>query len=100
MAKGGHQIPKTSHYLKLIGVPELPPRTSPFDPGYDPLTLERQLEQSAHLIPTLTISMASWQIAKEVSTRRKVAAANRLKILTRTGAGPFEIAATFGSKPS
>ena len=28
----------TRDYLKLIGVPEMPPLTSPFDPGYDPAT--------------------------------------------------------------
>ncbi|HMK43292.1 MAG TPA: phosphosulfolactate synthase [Dissulfurispiraceae bacterium] len=86
----------TKEYLKLIGVPDFPPRTSPFDPGYDPVTLESHLEQSAHLISTLKISMACWQIANELSTRRKVDAARRLGIRTCTGGGPFEVAATFG----
>jgi len=86
-------------YLNLIGVRQLPPLTSPFDPGYDPLTLESHMEQSAHLIAILKISMACWQIASEVSTRKKVDAANRLKIPTCTGGGPFEVAVQFGKLP-
>jgi phosphosulfolactate synthase len=77
-------------------VPDLPPRTSPFDPGYDPATLESHLEQSAHLISSLKISMACWQVADEKATRRKVDAARRLGVCTCTGGGPFEVAATFG----
>jgi phosphosulfolactate synthase len=50
----------TSDYLTLIGVPNLPPCTSAFDPGYDPLTLKGHLEQSHHLISILKISMACW----------------------------------------
>ena len=61
-------------YLKRIGVPEIPPATSPFDPGYDPVTLESHLFQSAHLMSILKISMACWQIASERATRRKIAA--------------------------
>jgi len=87
-------------YLKLIGVAELPPCTSPFDPGYDPVTLESHLEQSGHLISILKISMACWQIAKESSTRAKVAAARRLGVKTCTGGGPFEVAATFHQVPA
>jgi phosphosulfolactate synthase len=82
----------TRDYLKLIGVAELPPLTSPFDPGYDPVTLESHLEQSSHLIAILKISMACWQVAKEDCTRRKVAAALRYRVPTVTGGGPFEIA--------
>lgn len=74
----------------------MPPRTSPFDPGYDPVTLESHLEQSAHLVSTLKVSMACWQIANEESTRKKVDAANRLKVPTCTGGGPFEVAVFFG----
>jgi phosphosulfolactate synthase len=86
----------TQDYLRQIGVPEMPPRTSPFDPGYDPVTLESHLEQSAHLISTLKISMACWQIADERATRKKVDAARRSGVRTCTGGGPFEVAATFG----
>jgi phosphosulfolactate synthase len=90
---------KTIHtwdYLKSIGVPAMPARTSPFDPGYDPVTLESHLEQSSHLISTLKISMACWQIAKEEATRRKVQAARRLGVSVCTGGGPFEVAVSFG----
>lgn len=82
----------TKSYLQLIGVPELAPLTSPFDPGYDPLTLEGHLEQSAHLMSTLKISMACWMIAGEKSTRRKIAAARAHAVPVVTGGGPFEIA--------
>jgi hypothetical protein len=34
----------TKDYLRLIGVPELPALTSPFDPGYDPGTVMSHLE--------------------------------------------------------
>jgi phosphosulfolactate synthase len=82
----------TRDYLKLIGVPELPPLTSPFDPGYDPATLESHLEQSSHLIAILKISMACWIVANEDATRRKVASAAKHGVPTVTGGGPFEIA--------
>ena len=83
-------------YLDLIGVPEIPPRTSPFDPGYDPLTVASHLEQSAHLMSSLKISMACWQIATEDATRRKIAAARRFEVPVCMGGGPFEVAAEFG----
>src|SRR5215813_9919414 len=87
-------------YLQRIGVKNMPPATSPFDPGYDPLTLEAHLEQSAHLISILKISMACWLVANEFSTRRKVTAARRLGIPTVTGGGPFEIAVCEGQLPA
>ena len=83
-------------YLHRIGVKQLPPSTSPFDPGYDPLTLEGHLEQSAHLMSILKISMACWMIADEAATRRKTAAARRHRVATVTGGGPFEIAVAQG----
>src|SRR5436305_9309824 len=86
----------TQGYLRLIGVPELPTLTSPFDPGYDPLTLEGHLDQSAHLMATLKISMACWQIADEAATRRKIAAARAHNVPTVTGGGPFEVAVAQG----
>ncbi len=82
----------TKNYLELIGVAELAPLTSPFDPGYDPLTVEGHLAQSAHLMSTLKISMACWMIADEKSTRRKLAAAKAHGVPAVTGGGPFEIA--------
>lgn len=94
-----HHAHHTKDYLKAIGVPDLPPRTSPFDPGYDPATLISHLEQSAHLIASLKISMACWLVANEAATRQKVQAARRLKVPVCTGGGPFEIAVAFGKLP-
>ncbi len=90
----------TSDYLKLIGVPDIAPATSPFDPGYDPVTLESHLAQSSHLISILKISMACWMVAKESATRRKVAAAKKHRVRTVTGGGPFEVAVAQGQLPA
>jgi phosphosulfolactate synthase len=87
-----HAGPSTQEYLRLIGVPQLAPATSPFDPGYDPVTVESHLAQSAHLISILKISMACWIIADEKATRSKLAAAKRYGVPTVTGGGPFEVA--------
>lgn len=89
----------TADYLTRIGVPELAPATSPFDPGYDPVTLESHLAQSAHLMATLKISMACWLIADEAATRAKFAAARQHRVETVTGGGPFEIAVAQGALP-
>jgi len=86
----------TSDYLRRIGVPDIPPVTSPFDPGYDVGTLESHLEQSSHLISILKISMACWMVAKESAVRRKIAAARRHSVPTVSGGGPFEIAVAQG----
>ena len=86
----------TREYLQLIGVRDLPPLTSPFDPGYDPVTVESHLEQSAHLMASLKISMACWQIADEAATRRKIAAARSHGVPAVTGGGPFEVAVAQG----
>lgn len=87
---------RTADYLKKIGVRDLAPLTSPFDPGYDPLTVESHLAQSGHLFSILKISMACWMIANEEATRRKIAAARRYGVPTVTGGGPFEIAVAQG----
>ena len=89
----------TREFLSMIGVPETPPRTSPFDPGYDPATLISHLEQSGHLISSLKISMACWLVANEAATRAKVHAARKLNVPVCTGGGPFEIAVVFGKLP-
>ena len=89
----------TQAYLASIGVAALRPATSPFDPGYDPVTVESHLEQSAHLISILKISMAGWMIADEAATLRKVAAAKRAAVPTTTGGGPFEVAVAQGRLP-
>jgi len=93
-------IAHTSDYLKLIGVPEMPPLTSPFDPGYDPATLESHLEQSSHLMNILKVSMACWIVAKEDATRQKVAAAVKHHVPTVTGGGPFEVAVAQNCLPA
>ncbi len=84
----------------MIGVAEIPPSTSPFDPGYDPVTLESHLEQSSHLMSILKISMACWMVANEGATRRKIAAARRYHVPTTTGSGPFEVAVAQGQLPA
>src|SRR5260370_39331259 len=86
----------TQQYLRLIGVAELPALTSPFDPGYAPVAVESHLEQSAHLMAALKISMACWQIADEKATRRKIAAARAHNVPAVTGGGPFEVAVAQG----
>ncbi len=90
----------TADYLKMIGVPEIAPSISPFDPGYDPITVEGHLEQSGHLMSILKISMACWMVANETSTRRKIAAAKRHGVPTVTGGGPFEVAVAQGQLPA
>lgn len=89
--RGGGRV-HTADYLKQVGVPAMHPATSPFDPGYDAVTLESHLEQSSHLMSILKISMACWMIANEKVTRRKIAAAKKHKVPTTTGGGPFEVA--------
>jgi phosphosulfolactate synthase len=93
---GTRQRLSTKRYLELIGVRELPPLICPFDPGYDSATLEGHLEQSAHLMASLKISMACWLVADEGVTRRKIAAAQARRVTTVTGGGPFEIALAQG----
>jgi phosphosulfolactate synthase len=90
----------THEYLKRIGVPEMAPLTSPFDPGYDPATVGSHLHQSSHLMSILKISMACWMIANEDATRQKIAAAKRYGVPTVTGGGPFEVAVAQGELPT
>lgn len=98
--KGSARTFHTGEYLKLLGVPEISPATSPFDPGYDPVTLESHLAQSSHLISILKVSMACWIVAQESATRQKIAAAKKHKVRTTTGGGPFEIAVAQGQLPA
>jgi phosphosulfolactate synthase len=90
----------SERYLEQIGVRPSPRATCPFDPGYDPATVEAHLEQSAHLIATLKISMACWMVAEESATRRKIAAATRLGVPTVAGGGPFETAVAQRALPA
>ena len=96
----GEERGSTERYLTLIGVRPSPRATCPFDPGYDPVTVEAHLEQSAHLIATLKISMACWMVADEAATRRKIQAARRLGIPTVAGGGPFETAVAQRALPA
>lgn len=82
--------------LDLLGVALLPPLTTPFDPGYDPVTVESHLAQSGHLMAALKISMACWMIASQAATRAKVEAATQAGVECVSGGGPFEIAADRG----
>lgn len=91
-AENACSVQHTAAYLRLIGVPELPPLTSPFDPGYDFATFKSHLDQSSHLMSIVKISMACWIIANEEITRQKIAAASKHGVPTVTGGGPFEIA--------
>jgi phosphosulfolactate synthase len=86
-------------FLRSIGVVELTAHTSPFDPGYDPVTVESHLAQSGHLMSVIKISMACWQIADEAATRQKLQSARKYGVPTTAGGGPFEVAATFGKLP-
>jgi len=79
-------------YLRGIGVPDLSPATSPFDPGVAPAVLESHLTQSAHLMQSLKISMACWMIAAPAATRRKVAATRAAGVTVQAGGGPYEVA--------
>jgi phosphosulfolactate synthase len=93
-------MPATQRYLREIGVRDSPRATCPFDPGYDPATLESHMEQSGHLIGTVKISMACWMVADEEASRRKIRAVTRLGIPAVTGGGPFEVAVAQGALPS
>jgi phosphosulfolactate synthase len=91
---------RAAAYLRDLGVPALPACTSPFDPGYDLGTLEGHLEQSAHLMATLKLSMACWMVASELVSRRKLAAARARGVATVAGGGSFEVALCQGRLPA
>jgi phosphosulfolactate synthase len=73
-------------------VRQLPPRTCPLDPGYDPESVASHLRQSGHLMTSLKISTAGWLIADEDATRDKFEAARARGVATVTGGTPFEVA--------
>jgi phosphosulfolactate synthase len=89
----------TARYLERIGVRETPRATCPFDPGYDPATLEGHIQQSGHLIGTVKISMACWMVADEAASRRKIEAVTKRGIPAVAGGGPFEVAVAQGALP-
>jgi phosphosulfolactate synthase len=90
---------RTADYLREIGVADIEPASSPFDPGYDPLTFASHLAQSSHLMESMKISMACWQVADETVTRWKVAVSHHYGVPAATGGGPFEIAVHQGRLP-
>jgi len=89
----------TKDYLKSIGVADIQPATSPFDPGYDLVTLASHIEQSHHLMSLLKLSMACWMIADEDVSRQKIAIAKKYGVPVTTGGGPFEVAYVQGKLP-
>ena len=94
LAEVKRQPPKqsTAEFVRGLGVPDMPARTHPFDPGYDPHTVISHLEQSAHLMASLKISMACWLLGDEQAYRKKIAFAKARGVTTVSGGGPFEIA--------
>jgi phosphosulfolactate synthase len=90
----------TERYLAQIGVRPSTRATCPFDPGYDPATLEGHMAQSGHLIGSVKISMACWMVADEAATRRKIEAVTRLGIPAVAGGGPFETAVAQRALPA
>lgn len=86
----------TAAFLRELGLPELAARTHPFDPGYDPHTVISHIDQSAHLMASLKISMACWLVGGEQAYRAKIAFARERGVTTVTGGGPFEIAVALG----
>jgi phosphosulfolactate synthase len=97
---GGDEGSTTAQYLSQIGVRPTPRATCPFDPGYDPATLEGHIQQSGHLMATLKISMACWMVADEGATRRKIRSATQVGIPAVAGGGPFETAVAQRALPS
>lgn len=89
----------TIQYLRTLGVRELPPLTTPFDPGYDAQTVTGHLRQSAHLMAGMKISMACWEIANEETTREKISVCRQFGIHTGAGGGPLEVASYFDRLP-
>jgi phosphosulfolactate synthase len=83
-------------YLRGLGVPALPAAMYPFDPGIAPVALESHLQQSAHLMLGLKVSMACWMIADREATRSKVRAAHAAGVSADTGGGPYEVAVAQG----
>ncbi len=96
----GKRHDSTHEYLHRLGVPDAATATTPFDPGYDPATVEAHIEESGHLMASLKISMACWLVADVEATRRKVWAARGSGVPTVTGGGPFEIAVAQGELPA
>jgi phosphosulfolactate synthase len=83
-------------YLAALGVRELPAACCPFDPGLAPVAVASHLAQSGHLMLSLKISMAGWQIAAPGALQVKLEAARRAGVSTTAGGGPYEVAVAQG----
>lgn len=81
----------TLNLVRAMGVADIPPRTSPLDPGYDAATVEAHLQQSGHLMSRLKLSTAQWLIAAQPEVERKIRAAKRAGVPVVTGGTPFEV---------
>jgi phosphosulfolactate synthase len=86
----------TRAFLDRLGIAQLPPRSYPFDPGYDVATVESHLEQSHHLIAALKLSMATWMLIEPDALARKVRAARDRNVPVTAGGGMFEVALDSG----
>ena len=74
------KLHKTQDFLRLIGVPVLPPRTSPFDPGYDPVTVEANGQQASACCVDEDTSFATLQATLSATGRALAAHALRQAI--------------------
>src|SRR4051794_23854302 len=86
----------SSAYLADLGLPLLPARTVPFDPGYDAATVIAHIAQSGHLMAGIKLSMACWQIASQTEVQRKIDAARSRGLPLIAGGASFEIASRHG----
>lgn len=84
-------------YLRLLGVPAIPPRSIPFDPGYDPQTVVSHIGQSGHLMAAFKLSMTCWQVAAPAATQTKIQAARSAGVPLVAGGATFEIAVRHGT---
>lgn len=94
VVEDGHHPAKgeVQAYLHQLGVPDLPPRSVPFDPGNDPVNVISHLGQSGHLMAALKLSMTCWQVAAPEATAAKIAAARDSDVPLVAGGATFEIA--------
>ncbi|MEW5798540.1 MAG: phosphosulfolactate synthase [Bacteroidota bacterium] len=82
--------------MRILGIPQVPPLTGVIDTGFDPLTVESHLSQSAHLISMMKIAYPGWLIAEENSLRQKVSAAQRYNVPVTMGTEIFVLSQSKG----
>jgi phosphosulfolactate synthase len=88
--------PTSDRLLADLGIRVSSPTTFVFDPGYDPVTVAAHVDQSAHLMAGLKLSMGGWLLADAEATRRKLTASSEAGVPTISGGTPFELAAARG----